>query len=113
MNSCSLTLLNRAYGPLGAVNLLGRADKQWLAQNPDQRYGPSYHTSLPTPKGLNITTALTSRILTHLKALKNPSNIKSKKDLSIGEHLYVPTRMRTRLRSVRGSCHGASDASTA
>jgi hypothetical protein len=118
MNSCSLTLLNRAYGPLGAVNLLGRADEQWLAQNPDQRYGPSYHTSLPSQwatqfLGLNITTALTSRILTHLKALKNPSNIKSKKDLSIGEHLYVPTRMRTKLRSVRGSCHGASDASTA
>jgi hypothetical protein len=104
MNPCCLTLFNRAYGPLGAVNLLGRADEQWLAKNPDERYSPSYHhTSLPSQwatqfLGLNITAALTSRIIAHLKALKNPSKIKSNKDLSIGEHLYVPSRMRTSLR---------------
>jgi hypothetical protein len=63
----SLYLYDMAYSPLAPSNLFKRADDNWTTLNPFQRYGPSYHTSLPSHwgqqfLGLNFTALLTNHL---------------------------------------------------
>jgi hypothetical protein len=62
-NRHSLLLYNAAYGPLTPTDLLRHADENWTRSHPYSRFGPSYHTSLPSHwaqqlLGLNLTTTL-------------------------------------------------------
>ena len=62
-NRHSLLLYNAAYGPLAPTDLLQRADDNWTRSHPYSRFGPSYHTSLPSHwaqqlLGLNLTVSL-------------------------------------------------------
>ena len=62
-NRHSLLLYNAAYGTLAPTDLLRRADENWTRSHPYSRFGPSYHTSLPSHwaqqlQGLNLTVTL-------------------------------------------------------
>lgn len=110
----SIRLKNRAYGEHAALSLLPRADAAWEANNPNKRYGRSYHTQTPSQwatqfLGLNITFALSENILKLLRKHQHPSNIDNKKDSSRGRHLFVPARYRASIRAHRSeSCRRRS-----
>jgi hypothetical protein len=65
----------RAYGPSSPIDLLRRADENWNNTHPYTRYGPSYHTALPSHwaqrfLGLNFTCLLTNHLQSRLHKLQ-------------------------------------------
>jgi hypothetical protein len=75
-NRHSLLLYNAAYGPLAPTDLLRRADENWTRTHPYSRFGPSYHTSLPSHwaqqlLGLNLTVTLHNHFRKRIRTLQS------------------------------------------
>jgi hypothetical protein len=75
-NRHSLLLYNAAYGTLAPTDLLRRADENWTRSHPYSRFGPSYHTSLPSHwaqqlLGLNLTTTLHNHFRKRIRTLQS------------------------------------------
>jgi len=109
-------LYSRAYGPTIPTDLLRRADENWTRLHPNTRFGPSYHTSLPShwalqSLGLNLTVLLTDHLTRRLRQLESLQRTK-RLSSSAKKNIYVPkgrpfyTRPYTsRLRTLR-TAHG-------
>jgi hypothetical protein len=109
-NRHSLLLYNAPYGPLAPTDLLRRADENWTRSHPYSRFGPSYHTSLPSHwaqqlLGLNLTVTFHNHFRKRIRALQSRHSRNhpppSRTQYTPRGRPFYTTRYTSRLRTMR------------